>query len=111
MLLPENRKPTHPGTLLKIYFLDELSLTNVALATAIGVTPKTISELINAHAGISPEMAMRLARFFGNTEGFWLNLQMAWDLWHAKHSAKAKAINKIKPLAKSALDKHDPALV
>jgi addiction module HigA family antidote len=98
MRIPTHRKPTHPGAILKTYFLVELSLTSARLAEAIGVTPKTISELINEHAGISPEMAMRLSRFFRISEGYWLNLQMAWDLWHAKHGPAAKKIERIKPL-------------
>jgi len=77
------RKPTHPGEMLREDFLPDYDLTVASLAEAIRVSRQTVNELIRERRGVSPEMALRLARFFGNSPEFWLNAQRAVDLWDA----------------------------
>ena len=71
--------PVHPGEVLKDE-LDEVSLTQSALAKHIGVLPKTINEICRGKRGISPKMAMKLSKALGGTPRFWLNLQNNWEI-------------------------------
>lgn len=86
--------PIHPGTVLQDE-LDELGLTQTALAKHIGVLPKTINEICREKRGISAEMAMRLSNALGGSPQFWLNLQNNWEL----SSLKASDFNKIRQVA------------
>jgi addiction module HigA family antidote len=81
MRIPKNRPPSHPGEILLKDFLEPSSITQSALADAIHVPFQRINELINGKRGITPSTALRLAKFFGNSAEFWLNLQQAWDLY------------------------------
>ncbi len=83
------KNPVHPGRIVK-GSLDELGLTITEAATVLGVTRPTVSKLVNGHAAISPEMAVRLSKAFGSTPEFWLRLQLAYDL--AQVNAKASQI-------------------
>ena len=76
--------PPHPGEILKEDYLIPLDLTVTAAAAALGVTRKTLSAILNERAGISPAMAMRLAKAFDTSAEFWLNLQVQYDLWRAR---------------------------
>jgi len=102
MAIPNNgvmkRKPTHPGTMLRDDFLPDYGLTVTGLATALSVSRQTINELLRERRAVSPEMALRLARLFGNSAEFWLNAQRAVDLWRVTPSVKDKIAN-IKPLS------------
>ena len=91
------RRPTHPGEMLREDFLPDYSLTVASLAEAIGVSRQSINELLRERRGISPEMALRLARLFGNSPEFWLNAQRAVDLWDAKQAIQ-EDIARIRPL-------------
>jgi len=71
--------PVHPGEVLKDE-LDEVCLTQSALAKHIGVLPKTINEICRGKRGISPKMAMKLSKALGGTPRFWLNLQNNWEI-------------------------------
>lgn len=74
--------PAHPGEVLRELYLDELGLSITKAAKGLGISRKTLSELVNGKAGISPAMAMRLSIAFPNTSPqFWLNLQNQYDLW------------------------------
>lgn len=75
------RRPTHPGEMLREDFLPDYGLTTAGLAEAIGVSRQSINELLHERRGISPAMALRLAKLFGNSPEFWLNAQRAVDLW------------------------------
>jgi addiction module HigA family antidote len=75
--------PPHPGEILKELCLEPLGLTVTRAAKALGVSRKTLSSILNGHAGISPEMAMRLAIAFDTTAESWLNQQVQYDLWQA----------------------------
>lgn len=80
-MLPKNRKPTHPGEILKYEFLGPLQLTQQQLADSIGVTRVRINELILGKRSITPDTAFRLAKFFNTTPDFWMNLQINVDMW------------------------------
>lgn len=96
-MLPANRPPTHPGEMLREEFLKPLKITQEQLAEMLGVTFQTVSRIINAHHGVSPNMAARLARLFGTTPEFWTGLQQDWELWHELRGARAE-IERIQPL-------------
>ena len=76
--------PAHPGEILKDLCLQPLHLTVTEAAEALGVSRKTLSELINGRSGVSPEMAIRLSKAFRTTAEFWLGLQQQYNLWHAR---------------------------
>ncbi len=78
------RKPTHPGEIIKADYMEPLRLTVTALAERLGVSRKTLSTIINEHAGVTPDMALRLSRAFSTSPELWLNLQQAYDLWLAE---------------------------
>ena len=82
--VPTHRAPTHPGEMLLEEFLAPMGLTQRELATAIHVPYQRINELVNGRRGVTPGTALRLAKFFGTTAGFWMNLQLRWDLYHAE---------------------------
>lgn len=92
------RKPTHPGEMLREDFLPDYQLSTAELARALGVSRQSINELMRERRAVSPEMAVRLSRLFGNSPEFWLNAQRAVDLWHANESLKDE-LDKIKPLS------------
>ena len=81
----ESRKitPTHPGEMLREDFMPDYGLTISSLAKKLGVSRQTINELLHERRSISPAMALRLSRLFGNRPEFWLNAQLAVDLWKA----------------------------
>ncbi|HET8791493.1 MAG TPA: HigA family addiction module antitoxin [Modicisalibacter sp.] len=91
------RKPTHPGEMLREDFIPDYGLTVAGLAEAIGVSRQSVNELLRERRAVSPEMALRLGRLFGNSPEFWLNAQRAVDLWTAAQSVKDE-VARIKPL-------------
>ncbi|MEJ2445960.1 MAG: HigA family addiction module antitoxin [Exilibacterium sp.] len=92
------RKPTHPGAMLREDFLPDYGLTVTGLAEALGVSRQSVNELLRECRAVSPEMALRLARLFGNSPEFWLNAQRSVDLWVAAQSIKDD-VARIKPLS------------
>jgi addiction module HigA family antidote len=80
---PMGRRPTHPGEMLHEDFLPDYHLTVSALAAAIGVSRQSVNELLRGRRAVSPEMALRLGKLFGDSAEFWLNAQRAVDLWDA----------------------------
>ena len=74
------KNPPHPGEIIRDLFIEPLGLTITQAAAGLGVSRKTLSLLLNGHAGISPEMAIRLSKAFGRTPEGWLQLQMQYDL-------------------------------
>ena len=93
--VPSNRHPTHPGEMLLEEFLEPMGLSQRALAEEIRVPYQRINELIDRRRGVTPSTALRLAKFFGNTAGFWMNLLLRWDLFHAK-AAEADVLRQIR---------------
>jgi len=82
--IPTHREPTHPGEMLLKEFLEPMVLTQRELALGIRVPYQRVNELVNGRRGLTPSTALRLSKFFGNSAGFWLNLQQRWDLYHAQ---------------------------
>jgi addiction module HigA family antidote len=80
-------KPPHPGEVIRDVCLVPLGVTVTAAAEGLGVTRKALSELLNGHSGVSPDMAIRLAKAFGSTAEHWLAMQMQYDLWRAERRA------------------------
>jgi len=98
--IPTHRPPTHPGEMLLEEFLTPMNLTQRELADAIRVPYQRVNEIINGKRGVTPATALRLARFFGMSAGFWMNLQLRWDLYHAQQE-EAEALDAIQPYAAS----------
>ena len=96
--IPANGPPTHPGEMLLEEFLKPLGISQAELAAKLGVSYPRINGLIHGKRGITPNTALRLEQLFGMEAQFWLNLQLAWDLYQLIHSATAKRIRKIKRL-------------
>jgi len=82
--IPTQRAPTHPGEMLLEEFLKPMGLTQRQLANAIHVPYQRVNEIINGRRGITPGTALRLAKFFGMSPDFWMNLQLRWDLYFAQ---------------------------
>jgi addiction module HigA family antidote len=83
--------------MLREDFLPDYGLTISGLAEALGVSRQTMNELLRGRRAVSPEMALRLSRLFGNSPEFWLNAQRAVDLWEAARAIKTQ-VERIKPL-------------
>ena len=92
------RRPTHPGEMLREDFLPDYCLTVAGLADAIGVSQQSVNELLRGRRALTPEMALRLSRLFGNSPEFWLNAQRAVDLWDAAQVIKDD-VDRIRPLS------------
>ena len=99
--IPTNRKPSHPGEVLREEFLRPMGITQRELADAIHAPYQRINELVNGKRGVTPATALRLARYFGTTPGFWMNLQLRWDLYQAQQK-EAPLLETIEPLRASA---------
>ena len=84
--VPTNRTPTHPGEMLLEEFLIPMSLTQREIANAIHVPYQRINDLVNGRRGVTSSSALRLAKCFGNSPDFWMNLQLRWDLYFAQQS-------------------------
>ena len=82
--IPTDRTLTHPGEMLLEEFLRPMELTQRELAQAIHVPYQRINDIVNGRRGVTPSTALRLAKYFGNTPDFWLNLQLRWDLYFAE---------------------------
>ena len=83
-MLPTSRIPTHPGEMLREEFLIPMNLTQKELADAIQVPYQRINEIVAGKRGVTPSTALRLAKFFGMSAEFWLNLQIKFDLFSAQ---------------------------
>ena len=101
MSIPNDKRPTrapvHPGEFLREDFLPDYGLTVSGLARALGVSRQTINELLRERRSVSPEMALRLSKLFGNSADFWLNLQRNVDLWEAENAIR-EDVERIQPL-------------
>ncbi|HEY5425440.1 MAG TPA: HigA family addiction module antitoxin [Candidatus Tumulicola sp.] len=102
MRLPKHRPPTLPGKILAEEFMEPLGLTVTAFAKHIGVGRDRMSEVIHGRRRITPDTAMRLSLALGTSVQFWLNAQMAADLYEAQLAAKSAALRKIKPVSSAA---------
>lgn len=89
-----SREPIHPGEFLREEYMPELGLSVAALAEKLGVTRQTVNAIVSEKRGLSPDMCLRLGRFFGTTPQFWMNMQAKVDIWHslALHKDDIQAI-------------------
>jgi addiction module HigA family antidote len=83
--------PPHPGEILREY-IEETNKTITEVAQGIGINRKNLSLILNGHAGISAEMAIRLGTAFGTTPEFWINLQKQYDLWQAQQKVDVSKV-------------------
>ncbi|MEW6381907.1 MAG: HigA family addiction module antitoxin [bacterium] len=101
MAIPNTTKreipPTHPGEMLREDFMPDYRLTVSSLAAALGVSRQTINELLRERRAVTPIMALRLSRLFGNSPEFWLDAQRARDLWQSEQRYH-KELSQIHPL-------------
>ena len=95
--IPTHRPPTHPGEMLLEEFLKPMSLTQRELADAIHVPYQRINDIGHGRRSVTLSTALRLAKFFNMSADFWMNLQMRWDMYHAKQEETA-ILKKIVPV-------------
>lgn len=102
MAIPNAKKriiaPTHPGSLLREEFMPDYGLSVSSLASALKVSRQSVNELLNGRRALTPLMALRLSRLFGNSPQFWMNAQLAIDLWKAEkeHLKELEAMTALK---------------
>ncbi len=87
--------PPHPGEIIKELCLEPLGLTVTRAAEALGVSRKTLSAILNGHAGISPVMAIRLSMAFDTSAESWLNQQTQYDLWVARQNQQLFKVERL----------------
>jgi antitoxin HigA-1 len=87
--------PPHPGEIIRDFCVEALGITITDAAGALGVTRKTLSALLNARSGISPEMALRLSKVFGRSPEAWLKLQVQYDLWQTQNKVDLSKLKRI----------------
>lgn len=91
--IPTHRAPTHPGEMLLEEFLIPMNVTQRELAEAIQVPYQRINEIVNGKRGVTPSTALRLAKFFGMTPDFWMNLQLRCDLYWGQQAEQTILAN------------------
>jgi addiction module HigA family antidote len=91
----------HPGQILREEFLEPMGISPYRLAVELHVSPPTVNDIVREKRGITPEMAARLAKYFGTTEQFWLNLQDAFAV-HQVRRKYSRELKAIKPIATAA---------
>ena len=96
------RCPTHPGEILREIVLPALDLPKTTLADHLGISRQTLYELLGEKQPVTPQMAVRIGKLLGNGPIIWLNLQAAYDLWHATRDVDVSAIPTL-------MDKRAPA--
>jgi antitoxin HigA-1 len=89
--------PIHPGEVLMLEYLQPLGVTQHRLAVALGVPPRRINEIVHGKRRITTDTALRLARYFGTSERFWLNLQARYDI-EVERDRLGPALDEIQPL-------------
>ena len=99
IMLMTRRKPVTAGEMLRLEFLEPLGLTQAEIAAQMGVPRKHVNEICMNRRAITADTALMLARVFGNSADFWLNLQRRTDLWEALHTpVRRKRIQRARPL-------------
>ena len=99
--LPRRQPPTHPGEMLLEEFLKPLGVTQTAFAARLAVSYPRLNQIVRGRRGVTPDIALRLARTTGMSADFWLRLQQDWDLWHAMRSERAAEIARLEPLSRA----------
>ena len=90
--MKRNLAPLHPGEILREDYIKKRGLTVTEVAKGIGIARANLSAIVNERAGISPELAVKLSKAFGNTAQFWINLQKNYELWHAERKVNRAII-------------------
>ena len=90
------QNPPHPGEFSSDVYLESKDLSILEIATALGVSPSTLSRLLNGVTSISPVMALRLSKGLGRSPESWLAMQSNYDLWHARRKAKLGKVAKLR---------------
>ncbi len=93
------KNPPHPGLSVRHDCLEPLGLSVTEAAQRLGVSRKQLSDIVNCHSGISPEMAIRLDKAFGGGAGTWVRLQAAYDLAQAMRHASRIKVERLTPAA------------
>lgn len=97
--LPRDRRPIHPGRVFAEDFLKPLAIPQKDAAVRLRISYPRMNEIVNGKRAVTPDTALRLARFTNTEPEYWLNLQQAVDLWDALHSPASREIEKIEPAA------------
>ena len=97
-MIKNGMRPVHPGEILRADFLTPLAMSAHALSKALHVPPARVNDIVLGRRGVTPDTALRLARYFGGDAQSWLNLQQAYDLKLVEMSALAKITKEIVPL-------------
>jgi addiction module HigA family antidote len=97
MRLPKNRRPTPPGEVFLEEFLVPLGITQKDAAERLRMSYPRMNEVVRGKRAVTPDTALRLAKFTGTEPEFWLNLQQALDLWDALRSEQAEELEEIEP--------------
>ena len=97
----KTRRPTHPGELLREETLPAAGLTQSELAARLGVSRRTVNDLVHERRSVNPDLAHRLARIFNTTPEFWLRLQEAVDVWETLQANRGK-YDRLKPIGERA---------
>src|SRR5271155_2948552 len=98
MTTPPLMAPIHPGEVLLVEYLEPLGVTQHRLAVSIGVPPPRIHEIVHGKRRITADTALRMARYFGTSERFWMNLQDRYDI-EVERDRLGPALAAIQPLA------------
>ena len=96
-MIKRGMAPAHPGEILKFECIEPLGLSVREVAEGLGVSRQTLSRIINGQHGISPEMAVKLGKAFGNGPELWVNLQSQYDLWYAEQKVSDEKITRFHP--------------
>jgi addiction module HigA family antidote len=88
-MIPKNRKPTHPGEILLVEFLKPMDMSQIELAKKMGVPVQRVNTLINGKRDMTAETAILLSRVLKTSSEFWMNLQVAYDLFEAQRAMEA----------------------
>ena len=97
-----NRKPTHPGTIIRADILPEIGITQTQLANHLGVSRLSVSDILHEKRGISPEMSVRISEAIGGSPESWLRMQEALDLWAVKQKFIMNPSSKATPITQLA---------
>jgi addiction module HigA family antidote len=100
--MPEKLPNVHPGEILLEELLKPLGISQNKLARDINVPPRRVNEIVLGKRAVTPDTALRLARYFGTSERFWLGLQMDFDLEEARHHLADAIDREVRPIASAA---------
>ena len=99
-----SKTPVHPGAILRTQFMERYSLSASALAIRLHVPAPRVNDIVRERRGISPDSALRLARFFRTTAQYWMDLQTAYDLALAQEQAGEQIVREVLPVATEATE-------